>query len=95
MARTSAAVCGLSLIRRLIPLNADGAISGVVDRNWRGSAGISPIPTRPSGDSWRSSALATGLAASASLACAVVTRNGASSAWNPGTPAAAQSRAGW
>ena len=38
---------------------------------------------------------ATGLAATRWLAATVVTAKGAISAWNPGTPAAAQSRAGW
>lgn len=95
MALTNAAVSGLSLIRILAPSKSDRAISGRVDRNWRGSSGISPSPTKPSAVSWRSSAPATGPLARLSVACTVVTRNGVSKAWNPATPVTAQSRAGW
>ena len=95
MAVISAAVSGLSVIRTRIPRNAAGASSGRVDRIWRGSDGISPRPTSLIDENSRSSTPATGLAASRSLAWTVVTRNGAPSASKPGSPAAAQSLAGW
>ena len=69
--------------------------SGRTDRICRGSPAISPTPTAPYFGSWPSTVAATGLAATRWLAATVVTAKGAISAWNPGTPTAAQSRAGW
>ena len=92
---TSAAACGLSTMRIFCPANCGGANSGRTDRICRGSPAISPTPTAPYPGSWPSTAAATGLAATRWLAATVVTAKGAISAWNPGTPTAAQSRAGW
>jgi hypothetical protein len=92
---TSAAACGLSTMRIFCPPNCGWVNIGRTDRICRGSPAISPRPTAPYFGSWPSTVEATGLAATRWLAATVVTPKGAISAWNPGTPTAAQSRAGW